>query len=402
LGGTMTDPIQDWIDGGLSPEQLELIEEKYTERKKLELKLLKVGVCELMLYYQWGWFIDHCKKLFAKIWVGDAHILEAVLYIFATYKLENPDEPIHLHVTGPTQIGKSDSVKSALKFISEAYRLTRTFSKQWIFHGTKDGTLHQDMIIFSDDTTWEKEMAANMRNVLTSWDTGVERESMDGTKTEHLSVPKHINLVLTTVDQIVEVSEDGQDESRFLTLPITTDAVKERTIRDFMQAEKPSIDLELWMVHTFMEQMPRRKVTLHRSFTDTGPETRREFKRYLTLLKCHALLCNRETTNEEDVVAINTFLTYTRPMVNSTTPGLDDKHRAVLDCLPTITGKPPDKYGLLSILDIMRETKLTDGKVRRVLHGKGGTIENPVGGLLMSHAVRKMFDKEDHTWYFYK
>ena len=46
--------------------------------------------------------------------------------------------------------------------------------------------------------------------------------------------------------------------------------------------------------------------------------TMREFTRYLSLVQAHAILCNRTTTTDADFIAIDQFLTYSKPMINST------------------------------------------------------------------------------------
>jgi hypothetical protein len=325
--------------------------------------------------YESGKFIEYCNNQFRKIWVSDEHILKSILYQAAEFKLLNPDEGIHLNVTGITQIGKSDSVKTALKFIPKDYRLIRTFSPKWIFHANdvQKDTLHKNQIIFSDDTQLDPEVAGIYRNILTSWHEGVTRGTVINNKPVDLDVPQHISLILTSVNDVVAKSDEGQDESRFLQVEVRRTAELDKEIREFIQNDIPDISKELSLIHKIWDIMPEKKVLLHKKVDRKC--TIREFKRFMTLVKCNALLKNKNVTTDEDFSDIEAFLTYSKPMIDAQTPARKRDEEVVKQVL-TSSWKNTDT--------IQEETKLPPQRVYRALHGRDGTFNKPDGGLMQT------------------
>ena len=130
-------------------EAIEICQNIFAEEEKKAAELIRKFEIRTqgLEIYESGKFIQFCKENFQKIWYGDLHVLQAILYVGATFHLDNADEPIHLHVGGTTQSGKSDSVKTALKFIHPNDKLTRTFSPKWIYYAKMD--VHENMMLFS-------------------------------------------------------------------------------------------------------------------------------------------------------------------------------------------------------------------------------------------------------------
>jgi hypothetical protein len=326
-------------------------------------------------------FINVLKSYFGHLWLGDERILEALIYIAASYKVENADDGIHLGILGNTQVGKSESIKTGLTLIPHVNQTSMTFSLKWIFYAQQSGDIHENMILFSDDTQMKTEVAALLRGILSSWHTGVKHGTVNVDRnSQTLTVPRHINLILTNTDAITELSDLGQDESRFMLMEIRRTPEQERAIREFIQRQRPDF---LHDMRKFAEAIwscvPTKTITMHKTIEKDIPI--REFKRYLTMIRCHALLCNRDLTNDEDVLAIDEFLTYTKPMIDSTTPAHSRDEQAVLSVLR------PDMEMVIS--DIQTQTRMSRGKVSRALHG-GGTFDNPKGGLLMNSKKVRM------------
>jgi hypothetical protein len=331
--------------------------------------------------YESGIFLEYCENTFGKVWYGDAHILLGILLTVANMLVVNAKDGIHLHITGPTQSGKSDSGKAALQFIHPANRLIKTFSPKYLYHAE----LHPCTIIFSDDTVLDPETAALYRNMLTSWHTGVFRGSVDNGAKKELYIPPRVSLVLTSIDSVVQESDDGQDESRFLTLEVRRSPEQMAAIRAFIQESLPDIRPDLEVVYVVWASISPRVVTIHKKIDQDIPI--REFKRYLTLVQAHALLCNRTTTSEADFLAIDNFLSYSKPMINSSTPALTRKEAAVLRCLSV--GKKK------TVAEIVSDTKMTIQDVYRALHGRHGTFQNPKGGL-MGKEPRLVYTRESN------
>ena len=239
--------------------------------------------------YESGGFLKYCKENFGKIWLGDVHILEGILYMAANMRVLNAKDGIHLHIMGTTQTGKSDSVKAAMLFVHPLDRLIKTFSMKYLFYAAEE--LHPNTIVFSDDTIFEPETASLYRNMLTSWFTGVTRGTVVNHLKKDLHIPARVSLILTSVESVVLETDDGQDESRFLTLEVRRTPDQMKAIRSFIQEDHPDIKPFLEVVHAVWTTITPRNVKLHKTVDKEIPI--REFKRYLTLVQAHALLCNR-------------------------------------------------------------------------------------------------------------
>jgi len=321
--------------------------------------------------YASGEFIEYCKKTFGKVWYGDAHILEGVLYIAANMRVLNATDGIHLHVSGTTQSGKSDSVKSAMRFIHPKDRLIKTFSLKYLFYADHD--LHPNTIIFSDDTQFEPETAALYRNILTSWFTGVTRGTVINHVGKDLHIPPRVSMILTSVESVVLDTDEGQDESRFLTIEIRRDKETMLKIRKFIQEAPLDISNELSVIYSVWGSLTPSNVTIHEKYENDIPL--RDFKRYLTLVQAHALLCNRTRTTKEDFIAIDKFLSYSKPMLDSVTPAHRRDEKIVLDTLT---------HAWQNTDEIQTNTKLSLQRVYRALRGWNGSFERPAGGLMGS------------------
>ena len=191
--------------------------------------------------YESGGFLQYCTDTFQKVWYGDVHILTGILLMAANLRVLNAKDGLHLHVNGQTQAGKSDSVKAALRFVHPSDQSTKTFSQMYLFHASKTGDLHERMLIFSDDTMLSEDVAQLYRNVLTSWYTGVDRGTVVNHEPKTLHIPARVSLILTSVESVVQETDDGQDESRFLTLEVRRTADQMKAIREFIQQDHPDI-----------------------------------------------------------------------------------------------------------------------------------------------------------------
>ena len=333
--------------------------------------------------YESGGFLKYCNDTFGKVWFGDTHILMGILLTAANIRVLNASDGIHLFVNGQTQSGKSDSVKKSLLFIPLADRLTKTFSDMYLYHASKIGDLHEGMLVFSDDTVLSENVAALYRNMLTSWFTGVDRGTVVNHDPKNLHIPARISLILTAVESVVQETDEGQDESRFLTLEVRRTPEQMTKIRAFIQEPHPDIGPDLDIIYAAWSLIAPDVVTLHKSIDNEIPI--REFKRYLTLVQAHAILCNRTTTTDADFLAIDQFLTYSKPMINSTTPGFLRNETVVMQCLADGKHKTAQ--------EIQDSTGLTIQAVYKALRGKAGTFQNPKGGL-MGNEPRLEYSRE--------
>lgn len=320
--------------------------------------------------YQSGKFIDYCEKAFGKVWYGDLHILRGVLYMEAVARVANSVFGIHLHVSGDTQTGKSQSIKKALKFLHPNDWMSKSFSLKYLFYAPP-GTLHRNTVVFSDDTVFDDETARFFRGILTSWLEGSDRGVVVNHEGKDLSIPPRVSIILTSIEDVCQETDEGQDESRFLTLEIRRTKEQITAIKKFVQEPTADISHDLAVIHAVWTMIPETIVTRHKQVENDL--TMREFHRYLELVPAHALLCNRTTTTDEDYSAVEKFLSYSKRMVNSTTAPLTRKESAVLCCLTE------EKK---TVADIVKETGMSIQDVYRAVRGRNGTFQNPKGGLM--------------------
>lgn len=321
--------------------------------------------------YQSGEFVKYCRDTFEKTWYGDQHILDAVLLQAAALYVSNISSGINLHISGKTQSGKSDAVRHALKFLPDSLKYSGTFSRLALYHSKK---FHNRMIVFSDDTTFDPETASILRGILTAWEEGSDRETMAGKEWVTVKVPKRLNMILTSVESVSRETDDGQDESRFLTLDILRDTESDRAIRRFMQQPKSDISGNIAIIQTTWEIIPETEVSLHRVIERELPF--REFARYLSLVKACALLHNRTTTTEDDLRFVDMLLQRSRPMIAGDIAGLTKNEKAVMDFLKT-------RPEVRSMKEIQQGLGIPLNAVYRALRGRVGTFQSPTGGLLM-------------------
>ena len=342
--------------------------DKVLERNMHDLEIQAATI------YKQGHFIAECRKEFAKQWFNDTYMLDFILLMGASLRISNAFEGIHLHISGDTQSGKSAGAKTALKFLASGATMTRTFTPKAIFYAGEDGSLHEGMVVLCDDTTQSPEIAEVYRNILTSWFEGVERDSVNLGKKVTLKVPKRVSLIMTNVESVARETDDGQDESRYLTIEVRRTQQEMERIFQFVQEEAREFDVnQMTMLRMVWDNIPGMvDIKLHRKFSFQG--TMRESKRYLTMIQAHALLCGRETTNESDVDEINKLLTYSKKMVNSNTAPFTRPEQALQAAL---TQEWEDG------LELCKRTGMTRDKLHRAARGQKGSYENPTGGLMM-------------------
>lgn len=194
-------------------------------------------------------------------------------------------------------------------------------------------------------------------------------------------------MILTTADTVAKVSDENQDESRFLILEIRRTEYDRHKIRVAMQGTPPDIAEDLKVIESVWTVMPKcvinatnnavtgNTVAFHRLFDAEIPL--RDFQRYLAMIRASALLHGRTTTTDDDVVFVANVLSYARHSINSTTAGLTPIERAVQQTLQKEAHVYP-----VSISQIQGFTNLPVYTVYRALRGKDGSFEHPVGGLL--------------------
>lgn len=338
--------------------------------------------------YQSGQFIDYCHNIWRTVWHGDEYILDLVLHAAACLYVANASDGINIHIAGNTQSGKSAAAKTALGFVHPTNKYTGTFSKLGLF----SGLFHEKMLVFSDDTRFDDEQAGVLRGALTNWRLGSSRITMVEKKWTEVSIPPRINLVLTSVDSVSLVADDGQDESRFITVEIRRDTENLRTIQMMMQHKPPDISSDLQIVHAVWDCIQTSEVAFHRDIPPEPTIPLREWARYLDLIRAHALLSGRTTTNDEDIATVSYLVALSRRMISAEIAGLTPTERAVQHVLyeRRDRGQSPMTVG-----EIQTAIAKPGETVCRALRGRDGSFDRPTGGLLVKdRCVQTRFDRD--------
>ena len=355
-------------------------------RKKEADELAKYAVvlAKAEEIYRSGKFMQYCKETFGKVWYQDGYILEAVMYQAAVARVKNADDGIHLHIAGDTQIGKSESVKAALQFVHPGDRLNKRFSKAWIYYA-KD--IHDRTILFSDDTSFTPEEAEFFRSILTSWKTGCDRGTVRNQEAIDQHIPSRVSLILTSIESVCKETDEGQDESRYLSVKISRTKEDQKAIREFIQEPHPDISGELETIYAVWDIISTDVEVKQHKVVETDVPFR-EFKRFLALIKARALLMGRTETIDDDIDAIQKFLKYSNPMIDSTTAGFTTYEKMVDACLVY------DAW--LTVPQIQEKTGLKFYIVARALRGSRGTFQSPSGGLLVKSKIKMTTERREY------
>lgn len=335
--------------------------------------------------YETGQFIQYCRDAYRKIWFKDQFVLDALMLSVAIGRIKQSDNGLHIFLSGDTQSGKTQAVKKAMKFIHPRNKMIKSFSMKYLFYAS-EGELKENTLVFSDDTQFNDEEAKFFRGILTSWDTGSNRGTVNNGESKELHIPPRVSLILTNIDSVCGNTDDGQDESRFFNLEIRRTPEDIKTIMDLRQDEVANIDHELSVIMAVWELIPEmNSVRRHRKVT--SDLTLREFNRYLELVTGHALLCGRTLTNDDDFIEVEALLGNTIKMVDSTTAGFTRREIAVIQVLNDCQNH--------DVNEISKKAKMSPIAVYKALRGKSGTFRNASGGLLakvkgnLSHIVER-------------
>lgn len=356
------------------------------------------------IYYS-GKFIDYILTSWNKVWYKDTQVIRFISLISASNYVINAEDGLHTYISGDSGIGKSDSVKQTFKFLLKNFYLASKFTTHWIFYGSKNGTLHEKQILLNDDTTFDGEQAAIMRNMLSGWMDGVTRERVsEGGEPETLRVPPRVTLILTSVDGISKKDSEGQDESRYTTIQLNRSKQEEKEIKLFMQEPKKDISHELEVIHAIWSLMKDTEITLPNRY-DTIPIykhmfgnieknltdhdlTFRELKKYRTMLMANALLHGRKNVTEEDEKEINEIMSHCIMMIKNTIRGLSKNESIILEYLEKTNESKTSA-------EISKEVNIPN--VYDAIRGKAGSFTSPTGGLMKIYPIEVTRDVDGKT-----
>lgn len=348
----------------------------------VELADIEVKAKEI---YESGKFVDYALGVFHKNWYADNNAFRAILIQAANNRVANSTVGINLHLAAEAQQGKSELARYAGKFTPHKDFYEGTFSKYALF---AENIVHENMVLFSDDTTFNEEMVDVVKGILTSYETGTGRLTQENKVWVSKMTPKHLQLILTSVESVAQEDTQNQMDSRFLTIQLTRNDETERMIFNAVQNEGVDVTVELITIQCIWDIITREHVEVPMKFTmDEVPSANpRDMKRFLVMLKAHARLCNRVVVNQDDIKAVTEIMKQSRLSLSSSVAGLTPNEKIVLSALGVVP---------VTINDIIKLTNMHRTSVTNALFGRSGSLAKPVGGLISKVKIGVRTERND-------
>ena len=332
-----------------------------------------------------GKFIEYIKETFRKYWCGDEHIAVWVVIQHVNAHIKNPDVGIHLHITGPSGGGKSDSVKAALKLLPKDKTIIGSFTRRGIIYLMS--TLTPGKTILHDDHIADEDEMELNRAILSGWLDGYVYHSVEDGKPKEMYIPNRISRIVTNTETLSHEFSCGQDESRFVQIEIYRNDETARSIVEFIQEPhaEPKEDIDTCRTILRMIAEQNSKISIPKLDTNQIPDLKqiRRVKQEMTVRRCIAIMNGRTEATDDDINTANMYMGYTLRMLSPELPGLGRNEKYVYDIIYKYFSESKGTASI-SIPDLQMRTngKLTSSRFYDSLRGDGGTFDNPSGGLL--------------------
>jgi len=332
--------------------------------------------------YSSGKFPEYLVETFNKIWCHDSHILKWVVIAFVNGFIKNSDVGLHLYVSGSSGLGKSESVKAALRLLPRTYRLFGQFSRKGFLY--KAGSLSPGTIVLHDDHQFDEEEAGLYRAIIAGWKDRSTYYSVDKTASKEISVPERITQIITSVDGLSTDDSEGQNESRFITIEISRSDETMQDIIKFIKCQtRPDIQNNLDIITCIWQKITDCWQTIEIPYIDEILVERnalykiREFKKFLCLIRSIALLRGRTSANYNDFKEAQELWAYILVMIDNEIPGLTKNESIVLNKIRELS----DGGKRVELSNLKQSLNMTQTSVYRALRGRSGTFQQPHGGL---------------------
>jgi energy-coupling factor transporter ATP-binding protein EcfA2 len=332
-----------------------------------------------------GKFIDHIKETFQKYWCGDEHIAMWIIIQHVNAHIKNPDVGIHLHITGPSGSGKSDSVKAALKLLPKDKPIIGSFTRRGVIY-LMSTLVPGKTILHDDHIADEDEMELN-RAILSGWLEGYTYHSVEDGKPKEMHIPPRISRIVTNTESLSHEFSCGQDESRFVQIEIYRHDETARSIIEFIQEPhvEPKEDIEICRAVLKLIADTDAKIVIPKLDIKNVPDPKqiRRVKQEMTVQRCVAIMNGKTEATQSDIDIANMYLGYTLRMLSPELPGLGRNEKYIYDIIYDYFSKSKGTSAI-GIPDLQMKTngKLTSSRFYDALRGDGGTFDNPTGGLL--------------------
>lgn len=382
--------VDDQLRASEAMQKLDEKTEQVSRQRELDKRAREI--------YESGKFPEFLVGEYDKIWCGDHHILKWVICSFTNGWVENSDEGLHLNISGPSGLGKSEGAKAAIKLLPSDYTVSGQFSRKGFLYAA--GSFPPGTIVLYDDHRFNEDEAGMYRAIIAGWREKSKYYTVDKQSSSVKDVPERITQVITNADGLSEEGSDGQNESRFVTIEVQRDAATLTKILSFIKEEKASqttIDMDTIISVWGLIVKERRRVEIpfikNIQVSDNSITKIREFKKFLSLIRAITLLRGRTIATMDDFKEAQEMWSYLLLMIDNEVPGLHKNEAVVFRKLQELSSG-----GKRVMLSTLKESlNLPQDKVYKALRGKTGNLQNPSGGLLTKIrglTVEQLYNKD--------
>jgi len=332
--------------------------------------------------YQSGKFLEYLQNTLGKYWYGDSHILIWIAIQFVNSWIANPNIGLHLHVTGPSSTGKSDSVKAAMRLLPDEYRIIGSFTRKAVIYKMKELS-PGSTILHDDHVADEDEMELN-RAIISAWSDGYDYISVMDGETHTVRLPARINRVITNTTNISSELSAGQDDSRFITIELSRNKQTAELICDFIQEEHqfPEHDAAVCRMIFKIITQAKPTVSIPKLVNIIDPRQIRRVKQEMSALKAITVLNGRTTATDADMKDANIYLGFTRRMLSPEIPGLGKNERELYSAVYSYFVREGLNRTSMRLTTLKERSQVPESRFYEALRGNKGTFESPTGGLL--------------------
>lgn len=336
--------------------------------------------------YENGDFLQFLLDTYEEYWYGDKHIMAWVAIQYTNSCLENPDIGIHLHISGPSGSGKSESVVAALETIPPESKIVGRFTRRGLIYKISNAT--PATTVLNDDHVADEDEMELDRAILSAWPRGINYYSVDDGASKEIPIPARINRIITNTERISKDASGGQDESRYLTIDHNRDIETAKKIVTFIQTPRKISEHRQQVCFEIFRRIKEQNWTV--TIPSVNPENVfdplqiRRVKTEMTTRRAVALLHGHIEATENDIKIANKYLGFTRKMLSPEVPGLGTNQKIIYKEIHGHFAKfPGATYLPMAVLQKLVGDKLSADRFYEGLRGgHGGTLDAPKGGLL--------------------
>lgn len=247
--------------------------------------------------------ITYILDTFNTIHIGDRAAAEVLAISLGATCVENCNG-LHPKLSGESGKGKSHCCKTMIHLMPTECVLNTSLSAKSVFYN--NGTMHDGMILFSDDIELSSELESIIKRSTSEFQQGIEHQTVDiNRKGKSLRMPKRIAWWLASVDNDFDIQTLNRQISVTIDdSPETDKLVKEQQLRAASTGEPEYPEtLEVQVCREIYRSIKKlfTKVVIpfDKRIDWRGESNRRNLPIFLDMVKVYALFNYRQREIEE-------------------------------------------------------------------------------------------------------